>query len=127
MTTGFLYERITHGRPSSTGTLAEPDGVPEPRFALQGTVNWMHALALVVQDEGINWLRMQAFYHHVQRLTNERVPTLQNLESINLRNVQEVIANVAGLLGLPRRTSIMTLQMKADMQASFGSGPGEFY
>lgn len=70
MTTGFLYERITHGRPSSTGTLAEPDGAPEPRFALQGTVNWMHALALVVQDEGINWPRMQAFYHHVQRLTS---------------------------------------------------------
>lgn len=40
--------------------------------------------------------------------TNERVPTLQNLESINLRNIQEVIANVAGLLGLPRRASIMT-------------------
>lgn len=69
MATGFLYERITHGRPSSTGTLAEPFGAPEPRFALQGTVNWMHALALVVQDESIDWVRMQAFYRQVQRFT----------------------------------------------------------
>lgn len=69
MATGFLYERITQGRPATTGTLAEPDGAPEPRFALQGTVNWMHALALVATDQGVDWPRMQTFYRQVQRFS----------------------------------------------------------
>lgn len=62
MATEFLYERITTGRPNSKGTLAEPSGAPEPRFALQGTVNWMRGLAIVVNDEGIVWASMQKFY-----------------------------------------------------------------
>ncbi|MBF6986751.1 hypothetical protein [Cupriavidus sp. IK-TO18] len=70
MATSFLYDRITHGRPSATGTLAEPEGAPEPRFALQGTVNWMHALALVVQDEAIDWPQIQAFYSQVRRFSS---------------------------------------------------------
>ncbi|WFP48914.1 hypothetical protein PL263_12440 [Methylomonas sp. EFPC3] len=70
MVASFLYERITRGRPSVTGTLAEPQGAPEPRFALQGSVNWMHALALVVQDEALEWSHMQTYYQHVQRFTN---------------------------------------------------------
>ena len=67
MAAGFLYERITQGRPATMGTLAEPDGAPEPRFALQGTVNWMHALALLAKDEGVDRARMQVFYRQVQR------------------------------------------------------------
>jgi hypothetical protein len=70
MATNFLYERITANRPSCTGTLAEPNGAPEPRFALQGTTNWMHALAMVVKDEGIDKLSMQAKYNNIQRLAN---------------------------------------------------------
>ena len=67
MAAGFLYERITQGRPATMGTLAEPDGAPEPRFALQGTVNWMHALALLAKDEGVDRALMQVFYRQVQR------------------------------------------------------------
>jgi hypothetical protein len=58
----FLYERITTRRPNSKGTLAEPNGAPEPRFALQGTVNWMRGLAIVVADEGISYASMQQLY-----------------------------------------------------------------
>jgi hypothetical protein len=69
MTTSFLYERITEGRRNSTGTLAEPRGAPEPRFALQGTVNWMRALAILVADAGVDCGSMQNFYSkaNVQR------------------------------------------------------------
>jgi hypothetical protein len=65
----FLYERITTGRPNSTGTLAEPNGAPEPRFALQGTVNWMRGLAIVVSGERIAYASMKQFYSgkNVQR------------------------------------------------------------
>lgn len=79
MVTGFLYERITKGRPSSAGTLAEPDGAPEPRFALQGTVNWMHALALVAQDEGIDKSTAQTFYSQVQRFQSISAPALNTV------------------------------------------------
>ena len=65
----FLYERITTGRPNSTGILAEPNGAPEPRFALQGTVNWMRGLAIVVSGERIAYASMKQFYSgkNVQR------------------------------------------------------------
>jgi hypothetical protein len=69
MATAFLYERITERRPKSTGTLAEPKGAPEPRFALQSTVNWMRALAILVADMPIDWASMQSFYRNVQRNT----------------------------------------------------------
>jgi len=69
MAAEFLYERITEGRPNSKGTLAEPSGAPEPRFALLGTVNWMRALAIAVDDESIDLASMQTFYSkkNVQR------------------------------------------------------------
>jgi hypothetical protein len=58
----FLYERITIRRPNSTGTLAEPEGTPEPRFALQGTVNWMLALSIIVAEDQISYASMRRFY-----------------------------------------------------------------
>jgi hypothetical protein len=58
----FLYERITTRRPNCKGTLAEPGGAPEPRFALHGTVNWMRGLAIIVADERISYASMGQFY-----------------------------------------------------------------
>jgi hypothetical protein len=72
----FLYERITTGRPNSTGTLAEPNGAPEPQFALQGTVNWMRGLAIIVADEQISYASMRRFYagKNIQRNTGLSEP-----------------------------------------------------
>jgi len=36
-----LYKRITE-----TGTLSEPNGVPNPIYALPSTINWMRALMM---------------------------------------------------------------------------------
>lgn len=44
-----LYKRLTE-----QGTLSEPDGVPDPVYALPGTVNWMRALALLVESAGLS-------------------------------------------------------------------------
>jgi hypothetical protein len=73
----FLYQRITKGQPSMSGTLDEPEGAPEPRFALQGTVHWMHALALLVQNPPIDKHTIQPTYSSVQRgaLTDPAVNT----------------------------------------------------
>lgn len=62
MSSFSLYQRIT-----GQGTLTEPTGVPEPHFALPSTVNWMHALAILVADKGINFGSSSSFYASVQK------------------------------------------------------------
>ena len=55
-----LYKRLT-----KTGTISEPEGVPDPRFALPSTVNWMRALALLVDGQGIDAIVASKFYSKV--------------------------------------------------------------
>jgi hypothetical protein len=66
----FLCQPITKDQPSMTGTLDEPNGAPEPRFALQGTVHWMHALALLVQSSTFDKQGIQPSYSNVQPATS---------------------------------------------------------
>jgi hypothetical protein len=57
-----LYNRFT-----SQGTLSDPDEVPDPLFALPSTINWMRALAILVQDRGLTYGSASAFYSAVQQ------------------------------------------------------------
>jgi len=58
----LLYKRIVE-----TGTLTEPGGVPDPQFALPSTVNWVRALALLVDDKGLDFATALRAYGPVQR------------------------------------------------------------
>ncbi len=50
------------------GTLAEKaSDVPDARFALPSTINWMRALAILVVQLGLNYSEARAFYANVQR------------------------------------------------------------
>lgn len=62
MSSFSLYLRIT-----KQGTLSEPNGVPNPQFALPSTVNWMRALAILVADTGINFDSASSFYSKVDK------------------------------------------------------------
>ncbi|WP_210241703.1 hypothetical protein [Mesorhizobium sp. B2-7-2] len=53
----MLYDRII-----KQGTINEPGGKPDPQFALPSTVNWMHALRILIQDSGLNFTAADAFY-----------------------------------------------------------------
>lgn len=53
----MLYDRII-----KQGTINEPDGKPDPQFALPSTVNWMRALRILAEDEGINFRTAASFY-----------------------------------------------------------------
>ena len=53
----MLYDRII-----KQGTINEPDGKPDPQFALPSTVNWMRALRILAEDEGIDFETATAFY-----------------------------------------------------------------
>lgn len=59
-----LYRRFTE-----QGTLSDPDEVPNPRFALPSTVNWMHALALLVRERGVSFGTASALYGRVEKRT----------------------------------------------------------
>ncbi len=65
----FLYRRLVEGVPGSSGTLSEPNGTAEPRFALQSTVNWMRALAILSGDAGSDWAYMLGLYARIERAT----------------------------------------------------------
>jgi len=56
--------------------------------------------------------------------TKARAPTLQQLNSINLRNVQQVIANAAGLLDAADAHLGHQLQLKAEVLAA---SAGDYY
>jgi hypothetical protein len=51
-----------HTRIVNVGTLSEPKGVPDPHFALPSTVNWMRALALLVQHHKVGFGSSTAHY-----------------------------------------------------------------
>lgn len=66
-----LYQRLT-----STRTLFAPKPLPDSRFALGSTVNWMHALALLVDRPGINANSARRSYADVSR--REATPCEEN-------------------------------------------------
>ena len=50
------------------GTLAEEAGeVPDARFALPSTINWIRALAILVDKLDLTFGSARAFYRNVQR------------------------------------------------------------
>lgn len=53
----MLYDRIIN-----KGTINEPNGKPEPHFALPSTVHWMRALRVLAEDEGIDFSAATFFY-----------------------------------------------------------------
>lgn len=53
----MLYKRIIEG-----GTINEPDGKPEPQFALPSTVNWMRALSILASANSVSFASAKAFY-----------------------------------------------------------------
>ena len=57
----MLYDRIVN-----EGTLADPGGVPTPRFSLPSTVNWMRSLAFVLDDTGLTFPSARASYRTIR-------------------------------------------------------------
>jgi hypothetical protein len=63
MTDYSLYQRLR-----KFGTLTEtPADIPDAVFALPATIHWMRALALLVEDEAVNFQSSRIFYGKVQK------------------------------------------------------------
>ena len=63
MTEFSLYQRM-----QTYGTLTEPPkDIPDARFALPSTINWIRALAILAADSDVQFSTAKAFYDGVQR------------------------------------------------------------
>lgn len=57
----MIYDRIIN-----QGTINEPEGKPRPEFALPATINWMRALAILIDDMNLNYASCRNHYSNVQ-------------------------------------------------------------
>lgn len=64
MTKFSLYQRFR-----VDGTLSEPEGIPDPRFALPSSVHWMQALRMLIEDSGLTYVSARAKYTTIQKAT----------------------------------------------------------
>ncbi|NIJ08712.1 hypothetical protein FHS31_002333 [Sphingomonas vulcanisoli] len=95
-----LYTRMRE-----QGTLAEtPQDVPDARFALPSTINWMRALALLVDDLGLNFRQAHTAYANVQR---------RNLTDRELNSVCEQL--LFALHQLASLRALAVVENKADV------------
>lgn len=56
----MLYDRII-----GNGTINEPEGKPEPEYALRSTVNWMRALAMLVEEHEFSFRTARKNYEEI--------------------------------------------------------------
>lgn len=86
-----LYSRMRE-----YGTLTEkPQDVPDATFALPSTLNWMNALAQLVEDHDVNFKTARNFYKNVQRRDFEE----QELNSV-FEQLLFALNQIAALRGL---------------------------
>ncbi|CAN5125818.1 hypothetical protein BH09PSE2_BH09PSE2_18920 [soil metagenome] len=97
-----LWSRII-GR----GTLNEPEGKPDPTWALPSTLNWMHGMALLTS--GLDWKSARGFYSQegkravddlaVNTTLEQLFLSLHHLSTLNaLKNVQPADVGRIGVL-----------------------------
>jgi hypothetical protein len=67
----MLYKRIIED-----GTINEPEGKPDPQFALPSTVNWMRALRIIIEDKRVDFTAAKTFY--VSQNKRSMAPLVEN-------------------------------------------------
>lgn len=92
----FLLKRFM-----KQGTLSDPKGIPDPAFSLPGTLNWMRALAILVNSEGIDAALMQNLCAAVTRgkLSDQAVNTTFEQLLMSLHH----LASLKAMASLPKR------------------------
>ena len=125
-----LYKRLTE-----IGTLSEPKGVPKPHFALHSTINWMRALALLVDEEDINPTTAMNFYSSKvspRRAIEQQVNTtmeqllfslhqcsaLHALQTLPSKADAARVGNIAWYYGIYEAASAMVTAQSGSLQDS---------
>lgn len=100
-----LYQRFR-----VEGTLSEPDGIPDPRFALPSTVHWMQALRMLIEDTKLTYSSARIKYAAVQRakLTSQAENTILEHLLLSLHQVSALreLASAKGQADIARVASV---------------------
>lgn len=99
MMTFSLYDRFMQ-----QGTLSEPDGIPDPRFALPSTVHWMRSLALRIEDAEFDFQAASTFYNAVPKT---------NLKEREINSIFEHL--LLGLHQLSALRAMLDIKPQADI------------
>ncbi len=96
-----LYQRIVE-----QGTKSDPEGKPDPRFALPSTVNWMRGLAILLADQKLDFNSASSFYAHVgkRRFSPQEENTIfeQLLFGLHQLSALEALKSVPGKADVAR-------------------------
>jgi len=122
-----LYERFT-----KQGTISEPDGVPDPQYALPSTIHWIQALSMMARDRSTDYKSAKIFYSKVQlKAMNERtensifehlllglhqVSALRSLRSVQVQSDVARVASVAWYYGIYAATTAMIAAQDGTLQ-----------
>lgn len=71
---------------------------PEPRFALQGTVNWMRALSILIEYDGLNVGTINNLFGTV----NRRNPNIRS-DTLAFENIAMSLHHLSGLKSMARQ------------------------
>ena len=123
-----LYQRFLN-----EGTLSE-NKVPDPRYALPSTVNWMRAIAIIVKDEELNYAHARDFFKQVAKrnmsprqensafehllLGVHQLAALQALRNVTVQSDIVRIASVAWYYGIYAAASSMIVAQDGTIQDS---------
>lgn len=56
-----LYRRLTED-----GTISEPDGIPDPKYALPSTIHWVQSYAMLLREQPIGFASASDFYKNFE-------------------------------------------------------------
>jgi hypothetical protein len=102
----MLYKRIVQ-----QGTLSEPKGVPDPQYALPGTINWMKALAILTRQKGIDFRSACTFYAPIQKRTFS--PHEENSIFEQLLFALHQVSAIEALRGVGRKSDVARIGIVA--------------
>lgn len=100
--------------------LRETDAQPEPRFAVQGTVNWMRALAILVDSPAFSNEGLAKFYSAIVRRDPNREADTAAFERL-LMAVHNAAAVASMNASIPNRYNVVRSQIVSWYYAIYGA------
>ena len=117
------------------GTLTEEE-VPDPRYALPSTVNWMRAIAILVKDKDVNYASASQFFNQVSKskmpprqensvfehllLAMHQLAALRALQNVTVQADIVRVASVAWYYGIYAAATAMIAAQDGTVQDNHG-------
>lgn len=95
------HSKFTLKRFEEQGTLSDPKGIPDPEFSLPATLNWMRALAILVEHEKVNVDSMKTLCKSITKagISDQAINTAFEQLLMSLHH----LASLKAMASLPRK------------------------